>query len=102
MVFVKVVKIEKNIKISFPLGMFTQIRGTNISQNGPWVWISDLLGYDKAPQQEKIEIHDMGQIQAGSIWETTVYCPLSSDVVCTFLSANIVAQSFVPIIKCNV
>ena len=62
MVFVKVVKIEKIIKISFPLGMFTQIRGTNISQIGQWVWISDLLGYDKAPQQEKIEIHDMGQI----------------------------------------
>ena len=42
--------------------MFTQKRGTNINQIGPWVWFSDLLGYDKAPQQEKIEIHDMGQI----------------------------------------
>ena len=62
MVFIKVVKIEKTIKISFPLGMFTQIRGTNISQIRQWVWISDLLGYAKASQQEKMEIHDMGQI----------------------------------------
>ena len=62
MVFIKVVKIEKTIKISFPLGMFTQIRGTNISQIRQWVWIYDLLGYAKASQQEKMEIHDMGQI----------------------------------------